>query len=65
MPRGGSKRAWNPLYYPFLSPPYLYRVGELPGTREIVAHPNYVVVYRVAVNRVDTVNVLHARQEYP
>ncbi|XKF15854.1 type II toxin-antitoxin system RelE/ParE family toxin [Halomonas sp. BLK-85] len=50
---------------PLSEHPYLYRVGELPGTREIVAHPNYVVVYRVAVNRVDIVNVLHARQEYP
>jgi toxin ParE1/3/4 len=40
-------------------------VGDVPGTREIVAHPNYIVVYRVAVSHIDIVNVLHARQEYP
>lgn len=45
--------------------PYLYRAGRVPGTREVVAHPNYVLVYRVAVDCVEVVNVLHARQEYP
>jgi len=50
---------------PLSEHPYLYRVGDVPGTREIVAHPNYIVVYRVAVARIDIINVLHARQEYP
>lgn len=27
--------------------PYLYRLGRVSGTRELVAHPNYIVVYRV------------------
>lgn len=45
--------------------PYLYRPGREPGTREIVAHPNYVVVYKVTDTAIDVVNVLHARQEYP
>ena len=44
--------------------PYLYRFGRVPGTREIVVHPNYLVVYRVT-NRIKIVTVLHARQEYP
>ncbi|KOX66568.1 type II toxin-antitoxin system RelE/ParE family toxin [Pseudomonas sp. MS-1(2024)] len=44
--------------------PYLYRFGRVPGTREIVVHPNYLVVYRVT-NRIEIVTVLHARQEYP
>ena len=44
--------------------PYLYRFGRGPGTREIVVHPNYLVVYRVT-NRIEIVTVLHARQEYP
>lgn len=44
--------------------PYLYRAGRIPGTRELVAHPNYIVVYRVT-DRVEVLNVLHARQHYP
>lgn len=44
--------------------PYLYRFGRVLGTREIVVHPNYLVVYRVT-NRIEIVTVLHARQEYP
>lgn len=45
--------------------PYLFRTGRVPGTREIVAHPNYVVIYRVVADCIEIVNVLHARQEYP
>ena len=44
--------------------PYLYRFGRVPGTREIVVHPNYLVVYRVT-DHIEAVSVLHARQEYP
>lgn len=45
--------------------PYLHRVGRVPGTREVIAHPNYIVVYRVTADRIEVSNVLHARQEYP
>lgn len=45
--------------------PYLFRQGRTPGTREIVAHPNYVIVYRVTDTAIEVVNVLHSRQEYP
>ena len=45
--------------------PHLFRWGRLPNTKEIVAHPNYVVVYRVLKTRVRILNVLHARQNYP
>ena len=44
--------------------PYLYRPGRVAGTREIVVHPNYLVVYRVTEN-VEILAVLHARQTYP
>lgn len=27
--------------------PYLFRSGRVLGTREIIAHPNFIVVYRV------------------
>ncbi|MDN3521933.1 type II toxin-antitoxin system RelE/ParE family toxin [Halomonas ramblicola] len=30
-----------------------------------MAHPNYLLVYRVAADRVEVVAVLHTRQEYP
>jgi toxin ParE1/3/4 len=42
-----------------------FKPGRTEGTREIVAHPNYVIVYRVQTDRIDIVSVLHARQEYP
>jgi addiction module RelE/StbE family toxin len=45
--------------------PYLYRLGRVPGTRELVAHPNYLVVYRVTIPAIEIINVLHARQQYP
>ncbi|SAK73251.1 translation repressor RelE [Caballeronia temeraria] len=45
--------------------PFLFRSGREPGTREIVAHPNYIVVYRVMDNWIEVVNVIHARQRYP
>ena len=44
--------------------PYLYRLGRVSGTREIVVHPNYIVVYRVT-SQIEILNVLHARQRYP
>jgi len=50
---------------PLSEHPYLHRPGRVPGTREVVVHPNYIVVYRVAIDRVDIVDVLHARREYP
>lgn len=45
--------------------PYLYRHGRVAGTRELVVHPNYLIVYRVTSAAVEIVNVLHTRQQYP
>jgi len=51
---------------PVAEHPYLYRQSErVPGCREIVAHPNYIVVYRVERDVIDVLRVLHARQQYP
>lgn len=50
---------------PLSEHPYLYPAGRVAGTRELVAHPNYVLVYRVAAERVEVVTVLHTRQQYP
>lgn len=46
--------------------PYLYRRSEhCPGMREIVAHPNYIVLYQVTTTCIEVVNVVHARREFP
>lgn len=46
--------------------PYLYRQSErVPGLREIVAHPNYLVLYRVTATHVEVVGVVHARRNFP
>jgi len=51
---------------PIAEHPYLYRQSDrVPGCREIVAHPNYVVVYRVERDCIHVLRVLHARQQYP
>lgn len=46
-------------------PPYLYPLGRVSGTRELVAHPNYILVYRITAERIEIVGVLHSRQAYP
>ncbi|PAU75290.1 type II toxin-antitoxin system RelE/ParE family toxin [Halomonas salipaludis] len=45
--------------------PYLYRHGRVPGTREAVVHPNYLVVYRITTEHVAIIDVVHTRQRYP
>ncbi|MCL6230323.1 type II toxin-antitoxin system RelE/ParE family toxin [Bartonella bilalgolemii] len=51
---------------PLSEHPYLYQKSErVLGLREVVAHPNYLILYRVAVNQVEIVTVVHARREFP
>lgn len=45
--------------------PFLYRAGRFPGTREIVVHPSYVMVFRVVEEYVEVIRILHARQQWP
>ena len=45
--------------------PYLYRVGRVADTHEMVIHRNYVVVYRVDAAAIEILSVIHARQKYP
>ncbi|MEX3846261.1 type II toxin-antitoxin system RelE/ParE family toxin [Paraburkholderia sp. BR10882] len=42
--------------------PNRYRTGRVRGTREMVVIPTYIVVYRVAGERVQILRVRHARQ---
>ena len=44
--------------------PYMYRTGRVPGTREALITPNYVLVYRVS-EIIEILAVLHTRQQYP
>jgi plasmid stabilization system protein ParE len=46
--------------------PYLFKESErMPGLRELVAHPNYLVFYRVKLDCVRIEMVAHARRLYP
>lgn len=45
--------------------PYRCRPGRAPQTREAVVHPNYVLIYRVGVDRVEILNIVHSRRLYP
>lgn len=47
------------------SAPFLFRAGRISGTRECIVHPNYLIVYRVGIETIDVVRVLHARQAFP
>ena len=46
------------------SHPELYKPGRMKGTREMVVHPNYVVVYQENQTEVIVLRVLHARQQW-
>ena len=45
--------------------PKLYRTGRVRGTREMVVHPNYVVVYRIARGAIEVLRVLHSARQWP
>jgi len=45
--------------------PKLYRKGRIPGTHEIVATPNYVMVYVILAETIEIVRILHTRQQWP
>jgi len=45
--------------------PAMGRPGRIAGTRELVAHPNYILVYDVAGNLVRILRVLHAARQWP
>ncbi len=50
---------------PLAEQPELFRPGRVASTSERVAHPNYIVVYRVTRATAEIINVLHARQRCP
>lgn len=42
-----------------------YKEGAMPGTREVVAHPNYKVVYVIEPGHIEVIAVVHTRQQWP
>lgn len=45
--------------------PGLGRSGRIAGTRELVAHRNYILVYDLAGDLVRVLRVLHAARQWP
>ncbi|MCX8518227.1 MAG: type II toxin-antitoxin system RelE/ParE family toxin [Rhodoferax sp.] len=45
--------------------PGLGRPGRIAGTRELVAHQNYILVYDVLGDLVRVLRVLHAARQWP
>lgn len=45
--------------------PKLYKPGRMKGTRDAVAHPNYVMVYSLDGDTISILRVLHSAQEWP
>ena len=48
-----------------LNYPLMYPAGRAAGTREALAHPNYILIYRVEGEAVEIVRLVHSRQQYP
>ena len=41
------------------------RIGRVAGTRELVVHSNYILVYACDEDNVDILSVLHTSRQYP
>lgn len=64
-----AQRIWQLIQdsvLPLSDHPYIYRQSErMPGCREVVVHPNFIVVYQVGTDSIKVLRVLHARQQFP
>jgi len=54
-----SEKAWLLIHHPGLG-----RQGRVTGTRELVVHSNYLLVYDVVDERVRVLRVLHAAMQW-
>ncbi|MFB0873324.1 MULTISPECIES: type II toxin-antitoxin system RelE/ParE family toxin [unclassified Sphingobium] len=45
--------------------PYMHRTGRAPGSREALVTPNYLIIYRVAIDTIEILAIKHTRQQYP
>jgi len=55
-----SKNAGHLLEHPGLG-----RIGRVKGTRELVVHPNYILIYDLIGDWVRVLRVLHAARQWP
>ena len=47
------------------SHPAMGRPGRLAGTRELVLHPNYILIYDVTGDSIRVLRLLHAARQWP
>lgn len=45
--------------------PYLGLPGRVTGTRELVAHQNYLLIYDIAAGDIRVLRILHAARRWP
>ncbi len=45
--------------------PSLGRPGRVAGTRELIAHQNYILIYDITQDLVRVLRVLHAARQWP
>ncbi|MCM2397302.1 type II toxin-antitoxin system RelE/ParE family toxin [Rhizobium sp. S95] len=45
--------------------PQLHRTGRVSGTREMVVHANYIVIYTENDTTISILRVLHGAQQWP
>ena len=45
--------------------PHAFRQGRLPGTREMVVHPNYILVYSTDEGAITILRLLHSARNWP
>jgi plasmid stabilization system protein ParE len=45
--------------------PELGRLGRIPGTRELLAHRHYFLIYRIREDVVQILRLLHTSRQWP
>lgn len=48
-----------------LTHPELGRIGRVTGTRELVAHKNYILIYDLTDSMVRILRILHVARQWP